>query len=103
MSKDELDEANESGDQKNKKIIRGIIDPTPGFFVDDRLNPNEQNLQNTTDKVVPKTEDFFMADDEFDSFKKPGPTTINIDQQKDENYDDLVMISDDDEVKISCH
>ena len=89
--------------KKKKKILRGIIDPTPGLFIDDKLNPNEQNLQNTTDKVVPKTEDFFMANDEFDSFKKPEPTTINIDEQEDETYDDLVMISDDDELKISSH
>ena len=44
MSKDELDAANESADQKNKKTIRDIIDPTPGLFIDDKLNPNEQNL-----------------------------------------------------------
>ena len=31
----------------------------------------------------------------------PEPTTINIGQPKDENYDDLVMIYDDDEAKIS--
>ena len=47
MSKDELDAANESADQKNKKTIRDIIDPTPGLFIDDKLNPNEQNLKNT--------------------------------------------------------
>ena len=50
MSKDELDAANESADQKNKKI-RDITDPMPGLFIDDKLNPNEQNLQNTTDNV----------------------------------------------------
>ena len=37
---------------KNEKIIRDIIDPTPGLFIDDKLNPNEQNLQNTTDNVL---------------------------------------------------
>ena len=52
MSKDELDAANESADQQKKKIIRGITDPTPGLFIDDKLNPNEQNLQNTTDNVL---------------------------------------------------
>ena len=46
MSKDELDALNESANQKNKKIRRDIIDPTPGLFIDDKLNPNEQNLQN---------------------------------------------------------
>ena len=52
MSKDELDAANESADQQKKKIIRDITDPTPGLFIDDKLNPNEQNLQNTTDNVL---------------------------------------------------
>ena len=51
MSKDELDAANESADQKNKKIIKGTVDPTPGLFIDDQLKPNEQNFQNTTDNV----------------------------------------------------
>ena len=126
MSKDEFYAANESADQKNKEIIRDIIDPTPGLFIDGKLNPNEQNLKNATDKVfnlltqvqqqlnetvfkkiikqtiiqptpleiipnvVPKTEDFFIDDDEFDSFEKSEPTTINIGQPKDENYDDLI-------------
>ena len=51
MSKDELDAANESADQKNKKI-RDITDPMPGLFIDDKLNPNEQNLQNITDNFL---------------------------------------------------
>ena len=123
MTKDELDVVNESADQKNKKIITDIIDPTPDLFIDEKLNPNEQNLQNTTDNlfnlppqvqqelnetvfkkiikqtiiqptppeiipnVLPKTKDFFINDDKFDLFKKPGPVTINIGQPKDENYE----------------
>ena len=111
----------------------------PGPFIDDKLNPNKQNLQNTTDNifnltpqlqqqfnetvfkkiikqpiiqpippqiipnVLPKTEDFFIGDDEFDSFKKPEPTTINTGQPKGENYKDLVMISDDVELKFHSH
>ena len=51
MSKDEIDAANESADQKNKKIIKDIIDPTPGLFINDQLKPNEQNFQNTTDNI----------------------------------------------------
>ena len=70
-----------------KKIIKKpIIQPTPLEII-----PN----------VVSKTEDFFIDDDEFDSFKKPEPITINIGKPKDDNYDDLVMISDDDKAKIS--
>ena len=51
MSKDELERANEFADQKNKKIIKDIIDPFYGLFIDDQLKPNEQNIQNTTDNV----------------------------------------------------
>ena len=69
-----------------KAIKQPIIQPTPPEII-----PN----------VVPKTEDFFVDDDEFDSFKKPEPMAINIGQPKDMNYNDLVMISDDDEAKIS--
>ena len=65
---------------------QAIIQPTPPEII-----PN----------VVPETEDSFIDDHEFDSFKKPDPTTINIGQPKDENYDDLVMIYGDDEAKIS--
>ena len=46
-------------------------------------------------------EDFFIDDDELVSFKKPESTIKNIHQPKDENYDDLVMISHDDEAEIS--
>ena len=70
-----------------KKIIKQpIIQPTPSEII-----PN----------VVPKTQNFFIDDDEFDSFKKPEPMAINIGQPKDENCDNLVMISYDDEAKIS--
>ena len=138
MTKDELDVANESADQKNKKIITDIIDPTPDLFIDEKLNPNEQNLQNTTDNlfnlppqvqqelnetvfkkiikqtiiqptppeiipnVLPKTKDFFINDDKFDLFKKPGPVTINIGQPKDENYEAKIwksLIKTDIEIK----
>ena len=61
-----------------KKILKQpIIQPSPPEII-----PN----------VVPKPEDFFIDDDEFDSFKKPESTTINICQLKDENYHDLVMM-----------
>ena len=51
MSKDGLDAANESSDQKTKRRIKDITDPTSGLFIDDQLKPNEQNFQNTTDNV----------------------------------------------------
>ena len=40
MSKDKLNAANEVVAQKNKEIIKGIIDPTPALFIDEELKPN---------------------------------------------------------------
>ena len=37
MSKDEHDAENEFADQKKKKVI----DPIPGLFIDDQLDPKE--------------------------------------------------------------
>ena len=48
MSKDELDAENEFADQKKK-----VIDPIPGLFIDDQLNPNEQNPQNNVFDLPP--------------------------------------------------
>ena len=60
-------------------------------------------IQPSPPKIIPnidlKTEDFFIDNDDFDSFKKP-ELKIEIGQPKDKN-DDLVMISDDDEAEIS--
>ena len=76
MSKDELDAANESSDQKTKKRIKDITDPTSGLFIDDQLKPNEQNFQNTTDKIFnlpPQVQEHFNNT----VFKKNHKTTYN--------------------------
>ena len=31
--------------------MKDIIDATPGLFIDDQVKPNEQNFQNTTNKL----------------------------------------------------
>ena len=51
LNKDQLDASNEAADQKNKKIIKDIIDPTPGLFIDNKLNANDQIFKNTIDNV----------------------------------------------------
>ena len=38
----DLDATTENADDKNKKIVSDIIDPTPGLFVDDKLNLENQ-------------------------------------------------------------
>ena len=35
--------------KRNKKIVKDITDRTPGLFIDDKLNANDQIFKNTTD------------------------------------------------------
>ena len=53
LKKDQLDTLNEAADKKNKKkkIIKDIIDPTPGLFIDHKLNANDQIFKNIIDNV----------------------------------------------------
>ena len=51
LNKDQLDASNESADKKNKKIVKDIIDLTPGPFIDDKLNANDQIFKSMTDNV----------------------------------------------------
>ena len=51
LKKDQLDALNEASDQKNKKIIKDIFDPTPGLFIDEKLNANNKIFKKTTDNV----------------------------------------------------
>ena len=103
--------------KKIKKIIRGIIDSMHGLFIDDKLNHNEQNLQNTADNVFnlpPQVQQQFNETVFKKIIKQPiiqptppeiipnvVPKTEDIGQPKIENHNDLVMISDDDKAKIS--
>ena len=60
---------------------------------------NSTNFTRIIPNIDLKTEDFFIDNDDFDSFKKP-ELKKEIGQPKDEN-DDLVMISDDEETEFS--
>ena len=51
LNKDQLDPSNKAADQKSKKIIKDIIDPTPELFIEDKLNANDQMFKNTTDNI----------------------------------------------------
>ena len=88
-----------------------------GLFIDDKLNHNEQNLQNTTDNVFnlpPQVQQQFNETVFKKIIKQPiiqptppeiipnvVPKTEDIGKPKIENHNDLVMISDDDKAKIS--
>ena len=139
LNKDQLDASNESADQKNKKIVKDIIDLTGGSFIDDKLNANDQifksltdnvfnlppqvqqqlddvvfkkikaesifqtkpkeNISNIPEQTVPKMEDFFIDNDEFDEYKKP--ETISIKEPSTDDRNDFVIIPDNEKAKIS--
>ena len=42
INKTDLDATIENADKKNEKIITDLINPTPGLFVDDQLNLEDQ-------------------------------------------------------------
>ena len=42
INKTDLNAAIENADEKNEKIIRDLINPMPGLFVDDQLNLENQ-------------------------------------------------------------
>ena len=46
INKPELDAATENANDKNEQITKDIIDPTPGLFVDDNLNFENQTFRN---------------------------------------------------------
>lgn len=51
INKPKLDAATENANNKTEQIIRDIIDPTPGLFVDDNFNSKNQNRNNNSDSV----------------------------------------------------
>ena len=59
----------------------------------------QKNIPNITEQTVPKTEDFFIDDDEFDEYKKP--ETISIKQPSTDDRNDFVIIPDNEKAEIS--
>ena len=59
----------------------------------------QENVPNIPEQTVLKMEDFFIADDEFDEYKKP--ETINIKQPSTDDQNDFVIIPDNEKSKIS--
>ena len=43
MSKPNLDASIEAAEEENRKIIKNIVDPTPGFFVDEKFTDDDLN------------------------------------------------------------
>ena len=98
--------------KRNKKIVKDIIDRTPGLFIDDKLNANDQIFKNTTDNFfnLPSLvqrqlndtvlkKDFIIDDDKFDEYKKPA--TICIKQPNNDDRNNFVINPENEKIEIS--
>ena len=59
----------------------------------------QENISSILEQTVPKTEDFFLDDDEFDEYKKS--ETISIKQRRTDDQNDFVIIPDNEKAEIS--
>ena len=59
----------------------------------------QENIPNIPEQTVPKTEDFFINDNEFDEYKKP--ETISIKQPSPDHQNDFVIIPNNEKGEIS--
>ena len=67
----------------------------PAFF----LEGPQENISIIFEQTVPKTEDFFLDDDEFDEYKKS--ETISIKQRSTDDQNDFVITPDNEKAEIS--
>ena len=51
MSKTNLDASIEAAEEKNRKVIQNIVDPTPGFVVDEKITDDDFSKENMKMKV----------------------------------------------------
>ena len=120
---EEIKAENEIADQKMKKLIKDIIDPTPGVFVNDIINFQDINVlkPNTTDntyklkpdvqKLLHETNDdqesfyndddlssFVFAKDETDSSSTP---VIKLEPPKPETNNQIDIKPSDDKIQVT--
>ena len=57
ISKTELDAANKRADEKNKELIKSIVNPTPNLLIETKTKPEHKNIHNNIKKnyVLPPT------------------------------------------------
>ena len=46
ISKTELDVANKRADEKNKEIIKSIVNPAPNLLIETKIKPEDKNIHN---------------------------------------------------------
>ena len=53
ISKTELDAANKRADEKNKELIKSIVNPTPTLLIETKIKSEDKNILNNIKKNCP--------------------------------------------------
>ena len=52
ISKTKLDVANKRADEKNKELIKSIVNPTPNLLTETKIKPEDKNIHNNVKKKI---------------------------------------------------
>ena len=52
ISKIELDVANKRADEKNKELIKSIVNSAPNLFIETKIKPENKNIHNSNKKIM---------------------------------------------------
>ena len=58
ISKTELDAANKRADEKNKELIKSIVNPTPTLLTETKIKPEDKNIDNNIKKKLSATSNY---------------------------------------------
>ena len=58
ISKTELDAANKRANEKNKELIKSIVNPTPNLLTETKIKPEDKNIHNNVKKKLCATSNF---------------------------------------------
>ena len=52
ISKTELDAANKRADEKNKELIKSIVNPTPNLLIETKIKPEDKYIHKNIKKIM---------------------------------------------------
>ena len=97
MSKPNLDASIEAAEEENRKIIQNIIDPTPGFFVDEKFTDDDLNNRENENEAelklgnAAKKRFESILDDINKNINVKNESSIQFSNEIDENRKDFVV------------
>ena len=97
MSKPNLDALIEAAEEENRKIIQNIVDPTPGFFVDEKFTDDDLNKRENENEAefklgnAAKKRFETILDDINKNINVKNESSIQFSNEIDENRNDFAV------------